>query len=216
MPTPIVSPASWPILRHPLWMLAALLLISAESYRLWSHGLIRTSETGLLEVGQNIFLFLACLLHSYHSRNDNAEPLYRYLCVGLALLCLALLLRELDIDKMGNSNQWENIELLVRSVTVTGIIIYCGTLLRHPDITWSGLKSFTTMPMLIFSFWGICCYLCGWPFDKSLFAIPQGLSAWAEETLELNATILLFCAACTKSFYAEHSLLPDFVHNRRR
>jgi hypothetical protein len=199
----IISSANWPILRHPLWILVALLIISAESYRLWNHGLISTSETGLLEAGQNIFLFLACLLHSYHSRNDNAEPLYRYLCVGLALLCLALLLRELDIDKMGNSNQWGNIELLVRSVTVTGIIIYCGKLSRRPGITWTGLKSFATTPLLTFSFLGVCCYLCGWPFDKSLFAIPQGLSAWAEETLELNATILLFCAACTKPFHTK-------------
>ena len=198
MPSPIIPTISWPIWRHPLWMFIALLLISVESYRLWSHGLISTSETGLLEVGQSIFLFLACLLHSYHSRNDKADPPYRYLCAGLALLCLTLLLRELDIDKMGNNNQWKTIELLVRSLAATGIIMYCGTLLRHPDITWSGLKSFTTMPMLIFSFWGICCYLCGWPFDKSLVAIPQELSAWAEETLELNATILLFCAACTK------------------
>ncbi|HSX83879.1 MAG TPA: hypothetical protein VLE50_00675 [Cellvibrio sp.] len=203
MPSPIIPNASWPILRHPLWMFVALLLISGESYRLWSHGLISTTETGLLEVGQNIFLFLACLLHSYHSRNDNAEPLYRYLCVGLALLCLALLLRELDIDKMGDNNQWRNIELLVRSVTVTGIIIFCGKLLRHPAITWSSLRSLSTMPILTFSFWGVCCYLCGWPFDKLLFAIPQGLSAWVEETLELNATILLFCAACTKPFHTK-------------
>lgn len=216
MSSPIISPASKPILRHPLWTLVALLLMSAESYRLWSHGLISTSETGLLEVGQNIFLFLACLLHSYHSHNDKADPLYRYLCAGLALLCLTLLLRELDIDKIGNNNQWKNIELLIRSLSATGIIIYCGKLRRHPTITWSSLKSVTTMPILIFSLWGVCCYLCGWPFDKSLFAIPQGLSAWVEETLEFNATILLFCAACTKPFHTENSLLPNLVHNSRR
>lgn len=177
MSSPIIPTASWPILRHPLWMLVALLLISGESYRLWSHGLISTSETGLLEVGQNIFLFLACLLHSYHSSNDKADPLHRYLCAGLALLCLTLLLRELDIEKMGSGNQWKNVELLIRGLAATGIIIYCGKLFNDPTITWSALKSVATMPILLFSLWGVCCYFCGWPFDKSLFAIPQGLSA---------------------------------------
>lgn len=203
--------------RRSPWILVALSLVSLESYRLWSQGFISTSEQGLLEVGQSIFLFLACLLHSYHSHTTKTDPLYRYLHAGLGLFCLTLLLRELDIDKLGNQDNywWRYAEWLGRGVTLMGIMVYGGKLFRHPDITFTRLTSLAATPTFGFTAWGVCCYLCGWPFDKIIFDLPPALSTWAEETLELNATILFFCAACTRFSHADNSLLPDFIHDSR-
>ncbi len=199
------------------WILVVLSLISLESYRLWSQGFISTSEQGLLEVGQSIFLLLACLLHSYHSHTNKTDPLYRYLHAGLGLFCLALLLREFDMDKLGNQDNhwWRYVEWLVRGATLLGITAYAGKLLRHPNITLTRLTSLAATPAFGFTVWGACCYLCGWPFDESIFDLPPALSVWAEETLELNATILFFCAACTRSFHTDNSLLPNFIHDGR-
>lgn len=196
-------------------MLPILSLVSLASYRLWSQGVISTSESGLLEVGQNIFLLLACLLYSYHSYDDNADSLYRLLYRGLALFCLTLLLRELDIDRLGGveNGRWEMIELSVRGAALLGVIIYCGAWIRSPDIQPSRIKILLSRPTMSFIYWGAFCYLCTWPFDKSLLAIPQSTAGWIEETLELNATILFFSAACIKFFATDASLLPDLVHD---
>lgn len=202
-----------------LWLCLTLAAINLVSYSLWTSGAISAAETGQLEAGQSIFLLLACLLHSYHSRANKMCFIARYGHCGLALFCFALFLREMDIDKMGhieNADLWRALELMMRSLTLVGFLV-CGKLfLKHPRINILHVKRFLSTPTAFFSLCGCVTYLCGWPFDKLLFGIPDAVSVWAEETVEFDAACLFLYAALTPFSIGSSSLLPDLVHDSRR
>jgi hypothetical protein len=168
------------------------------TYWLWSTGMISTSEDGFLEVGQNIFLLLACLLHSYHSRQEEKGNLYRDIHAGMALFCFVLLLREVDIDQLGSTGIWEDIEMIIRGVTLVGILIYAAHMMARLKLIRLHIHALLTSPMIILTILGCAIYSSSWPFDKMIFAIPTELSIWAEETLELTATIVLLLAAYSR------------------
>lgn len=173
----------------------ALIAASLMSYSLWSGAIIDTAENGVLELAQNIFLLLACLLHSNHSWTKPSISHERHWHSGLALLCFALLLREVDINRFGTSTTWGTIEIIVRGVTVFVGVIYAGLVFSRWRLAAKNIRLLATSPTTILTGLGCVAYLSSWPFDKMIFALPGDISEWIEETLELNATILLFAAS---------------------
>lgn len=190
---------SLPISHSMLFVATGLAALNLVTYWLWSRQMISTSEDGFLEVGQNIFLLLACLLHSYHSRQEEKGNLYRAIRAGMALFCFVLLLRELDIDQLGSTGIWEDIEMIIRGVTLVGILIYAAHMMARVKLIRQHIHALLTSPMIILTILGCAIYSSSWPFDKMIFAIPTELSIWAEETLELTATIVLLLAACRRN-----------------
>jgi len=45
-------------------------------------------------------------------------------------------------------------------------------------------------------------YALSWPFDKSMVPLAAPVSMWFEETLQLNATLILFIGAWSRTVEA--------------
>lgn len=181
---------------HPAIISMTLLLITTVTYNLWRLDNVIPTENGLLESGQLVFLILACLLSSYHAKVQfNQFPTERFLHIGLALFCFALILRECDIDQLGSSSNWKTLEIVLRSATLFAFIGFAGIIASKRSSLFLNFRILQQIPLIILALLGCVSYLASWPFDKELFNLPEALSIFIEESFELNACVLFFFAS---------------------
>ncbi|MBE0596956.1 MAG: hypothetical protein IH614_06795 [Desulfuromonadales bacterium] len=161
---------------------------------LWLHDRSVTAENHLLENSQAVFLALAIALHIVQSARtgDGAVRLFH---LTLGLLCLSVLVREIDIDKLGSAAIWNSMEVVVRLCVVLVWIVLGSYLLRHWEELWR-----RRLPLLIsmnsfLVYLGIFFYMASWFFDKSVIPVNPDVSQLWEELLQLSATVFFFVSA---------------------
>ena len=121
--------------------------------------------------------------------------LKRDIRIGLALFALPLFLREVDIDKLGSSAAWDVLEKTLRALAVLMILGFTWHMSRRVKLVMRNLSHILLSPTVMLTLVACMFYACGWPFDRELFSIDKGLSQWFEETFELDACLLFFCAS---------------------
>lgn len=187
------------------------------AYWLWTFTPRITAENDLLETAQYLFLLLACATHIFQSGKAPPKSVERHLRWNLALFCFALLLREFDIDRVGDAQIWHSIESLIRSLTLITLVIYWGWAWGWPAkkgrIHWCNISGIFATPTIVLTIIGCIFYAAGWPFDKLKFSIAADFSGLIEETLELNACMLLFFAACMRGY---HSGTTETTKNKQK
>jgi len=179
------------------FFIVGLLAISSTlSFEAWQFNPAIVKENALLELAQGGFLLLAALVQGWRAFNAHDSGLKRDIRLGLALFALALFLREVDIDKLGGSAAWDVIEKVLRVITLLMILGFTLHMSRRIKLVMRNAGKILLSPTVMLTILACVFYACGWPFDRELFNnIDKGLSQWFEETLELNACLLFFCAS---------------------
>lgn len=172
-----------------------LAISSTLSFEAWQRDSSVVQENALLELVQGAFLLLAIVIQAWHALNSHDAGLKRDIRLGLALFTYALFLREVDIDKLGSSELWNTLETLLRVVALLAILGFALHMSRRLKLVFHNLGKILLSPTIIMSLLACVFYAFGWPFDRELFNIDKGLSQWFEETFELNACLLFFCAS---------------------
>lgn len=171
--------------------LIASLLCTTGAFFLWLGDEEIVKEDHLIENTQVALLLLAFAVHGGRAVL-RPSPLDRLVRIGLALLCLSMLLRELDIHRLVSPAA----ELTLRGMVVVGWVAYVAVVVPRLDALWQGRWR------LIFSWCGIFTaaamglYAFSLPFDKMLIPLPEYTAKFIEQgVLQLNATIFFFTAA---------------------
>jgi hypothetical protein len=116
----------WPVLVSAFcaWGVAAL----------WNGDKTIAEENGLLENGQVTLLVVAGLLHFIQRRRIDSSSVVRICHAVLGMLCLSVVIREIDIDKIGPAAAWGIAELSVSFLSgvywarmFSGIWRHCGS-----------------------------------------------------------------------------------------
>jgi hypothetical protein len=181
------------------FILGLLAISTTSSFQLWQLQPSISAENALLETAQGMFLLLTASLQGLRALTSKNSGLERDIRYGLALFALLLFLREVDIDKIGISPHWALLEKTLRGVALLLTLRFTVHLFNRQKVIMANLARLVWSPTLLVSLLGCLFYASGWPFDKELFNIDKSLSLWYEETLELNACLLLLCASFTKS-----------------
>lgn len=183
-----------------LFLIAGLLVItSALSLTLWQQNPLITAENALLELGQGGLLLAAALIQGLRALNSTPNSLKRDVRLGLALFAFAFFLREVDIDQLGASAYWALVEKLLRASALLMIGVFIFHMLPRLQLMLRCLPKVMGAPTVLVSLLACVLYASGWPFDKGLTGLDSELSLWFEETLELNACLLLLCASALAS-----------------
>ncbi|MEC7120865.1 MAG: hypothetical protein VXW65_13330 [Pseudomonadota bacterium] len=136
----------------------------------------------------------------------NRSAMDLYVRLALALLCIAFLVREVDIDLLGESIWWAWAEDMIRIMVGLSILVWYGFLSSKLKVFWAAKSELIHSAVLALSFWGCVWYLGSWPFDKMLVVEDASLSALIEIIFELSATVTLCMAA-----WLPEQILPDKV-----
>lgn len=178
------------------FFIAGLLAISsALSFEIWQLNPWITQENAPLELTQGGLLLLAALIQCARAFSKHTSGLQRDICLGLALFTFMLFLREVDIDQLGTAGLWGTLETLLRVLALMVALFFVAHITRRIKMIRCSLNKIFRAPMVKITILGCLLYACGWPFDKELLNIDEGLSLWFEETFELNACLLFFCAS---------------------
>ncbi len=177
------------------FIIGILAISSTLSFEAWQFNSAIAHENALLELAQGGFLLLAALVQGWRAFKDHDTGLRRDIRIGLALFALALFLREVDIDKLGSSVVWDILEKTLRVIAVLMILGFTWHMSRRIKSVVRNVGSILLSPTIMLTILGCIFYACGWPFDREFFSIDKDLSQWFEETFELNACLLIFCAS---------------------
>lgn len=183
------------------WQLTLMLTgLSCALLILWLFNPDIAQENNLIETSQSVFLSFSVLLHvyTYQINAQRNNTLENYLQTGLIIFCVAVLLREIDIDRWGNSGLWNQLELLLRGVTVISVLIYGYLILGKIHRLLNSWRTIIQQPMIRITMLGGIAYSAGWFFDKNIFLLSAGSSLFIEELLELNATALFVIGAAVQ------------------
>lgn len=179
-----------------IFFIVGLLAISSTlSFEAWQFNPAIIKENALLELAQGGFLLLAALVQGWRAFNTHDSGLKRDIRLGLALFALALFLREVDIDKLGINAAWDALEKILRVVALLMILGFTLHMSRRIRPVIRNVVKILLSPTVMLTVLACVFYACGWPFDRELFNIDKVLSQWFEETFELNACLLFFCAS---------------------
>ena len=177
------------------FFIVGLLVISSTlSFKAWQFNPDVINENALLELAQGGFLLLAAIIQTWRAFSAQDSGLKRDIRLGLALFALALFLREVDIDKLGNSVVWSALEKILRATALLMIFSFIWHMSRRIQLVLRNAAKILRSPTVVVTLLACAFYACGWPFDREVFSIDKGLSQWFEETLEVNACLLLLCA----------------------
>lgn len=177
------------------FIIGVLAITSTLSFEAWQLNPTIVKENALLELAQGVFLLLAAMFQGWRAFNAHDSGLKRDIRIGLALFALALFLREVDIDKLGSSAAWDVLEKTLRALAVLMILGFTWHMSRRVKLVMRNLSHILLSPTVMLTLVACMFYACGWPFDRELFSIDKGLSQWFEETFELDACLLFFCAS---------------------
>jgi hypothetical protein len=161
---------------------------------LWINDKTIARENGPLENGQVTLLVVAGLLHFIQRFRIDSSSVVRICHVVLGMLCLSIVIREVDIDKIGPAAAWKTAESILRLSVVLVWCVVGAHVFRHLlelwQHRWSVLFSMTSWLTGI----GIVFYLVSWFFDKSVESMGPETRRLCEELLELIGGIF-FCTA---------------------
>lgn len=177
------------------FIIGLLAISSTLSFEAWQFNPDIVKENALLELAQSGFLLLATLIQAWRAFNTHNSGLKRDIRLGLALFVLALFLREVDIDKLGNSAAWDALEKILRLIALLMILGFALHMSRRIKLVMHNRSKILLSPTVLLSILACVFYAGGLPFDRELLAIDKSLSQWFEETFELNACLLFFCAS---------------------
>ncbi len=177
------------------FIIGLLAISSTLSFELWQLTPQVTAENALLELTQGGFLLLAALLQSLRAFHTHDSGLKRDIRLGLALFTFALFLREVDINKLGSSDLWNALETILRVIALLMILGFTLHMSRRIKLVTHNIGKILLSPTVMLTMLACVLYAGGWPFDRELFSIDKSLSLWFEETFELNACLLFFCAS---------------------
>lgn len=202
------QPDALPVLQEPasytnwirtlalIFFIVGLLVISSTlSFEIWQLNPGITQENASLELTQGGLLLLAALIQCTRAFSQYDSSLQRDICLGLALFTFMLFLREVDIDQLGMSALWSTLENTLRILALIAVLFFVTHMIRRIKIIRGSLNKIFRAPIVNITIVGCLLYACGWPFDKELLNVDKGLSLWIEETFELNACLLFFCAS---------------------
>lgn len=168
---------------------------SALSFEAWLLNPAIINENALLELAQSSFLILATLLQGWRAFNTHDSSLKRDIHLGLALFAFALLLREIDVEYLGSGVFWNALETILRLIALLAILSFALRMSRQTKLVMDNLGHILLSPTILLSVVACVFYACSLPFDRELFEMDTHLSKWFEETFELNACLLFFCAS---------------------
>jgi amino acid transporter len=124
------------------------------------------------------------------------------------MLCLSIMVREIDIDKLGPQAGWELAENLIR---VAGGLVWLWLLVliyQKRQWHWPRRTEILITSTSLLTGAGVVLYIASWFFDKSVVPLSSAQSQLWEETLQLSGTIFLFTAGL-HSIPLRKIYLPD-------
>lgn len=178
-----------------LWWLIVMAASTLVTVAWWRYDKSVVEEHHVIESAQALLLLAGCAIHGLRARAvpGTFESLFR---MGLALLCLSLATREVDIDRLGAPPLWPIIEYVVRSVVV-GLWVALGVLLAHRQEQhaqlWRNSLRAALSPTGLYTASGALLYGVSFFFDKQMLPLSPLVMVLCEETIQLNGA-LLFCA----------------------
>lgn len=169
-------------------------VLSYFAWRLWRTHKWLTAEDQLLESWQAVFLTFAFGVHLLRWLAASTRPVG--LChLTLAMLCVSVLLREVDVDQIGDAAIWSSLETILRlTIVVAWLIVLQGVGHDFPilwRIRWEVLLSIKSA----LTFLAIVLYAVSRLFDKHDLPVEEELSRLLEEVIQLSATIFFFAGA---------------------
>ncbi len=180
----------------PSWSLIPVFLCILCDFAgglLWAEGFSITQENALLENSQVFFLALAVFL-SIRQVSYEENKTVRISHAVLGMLFLSIVIREVDINRLGSAAIWEAAELVIRLGAVV-VWLYLGALVfRKWKTLWRIRFSILFSPTSFLTAVGILFYMISWHFDKSASPNQEWNRLW-EELLQLNGTIFFFAAS---------------------
>ncbi len=160
---------------------------------LWAEGLSITEENGLLENSQVFFLALAvCLSIRHVSYVENNTVRISHAVLGM--LFLSIMIREVDINRLGSAAIWEKAELVIRLGAAVVWLCLGALVFRKWKTLWRTRFSILFSPTSFLTALGILFYMISWYFDKSTSPNQEWNRLW-EELLQLNGTVFFFAAS---------------------
>lgn len=178
-----------------LIVIAVLAVVPSATYPLWQGAPDVLRENHLIESAQAALLFFAASIRVFQiGRLPPCISVARLYHHTLALFCLSLFIREVDINRFGSHPAWSAIEIGVRA-SVAGLWLYLLIqVLKHRHPIWAQRPALLMHPGSLLVYGGILCYGASWFFDKEVLITGEA-ARFVEETLQLQATALLFLSA---------------------
>ncbi len=161
---------------------------------LWAGDQSVSDENHLMENSQVFFLMLAVGLHLKH-RLTLQLPLARICHMTLALLCLSVMIREIDIDKLGTHTGWDTLEKIIRGVLVLFWVVHVVSVWRCLGALWALREKILFSQTSFLTAIAIGFYCVSYLFDKRLIPVEADLSQFIEESIQLTGTIFFFAAS---------------------
>lgn len=179
-------------------LIAILVTVTIGCCIRWHFDPYVAAENHLMENTQAVFLMLAWWMHGWRAAKMDRSSVSFIFHIGLSLLMYSFLLRELDISEMDAPGEhiltWT--EHILRGIGWTCWVLYFVKFFAHFKAIFAQRWKLMATPVMIFTLCGAVLMSAGWPFDKKKFAaLSEETSEFIEESLELNAYIVLFVAS---------------------
>jgi hypothetical protein len=199
--------------RNPAVLLTGLAVVTALCYAGWQMNADFAEENNVMEWGQALFLLLACVVQGTRTLRYGRDTLGFVIHAGLTLLMYSFLVRELDMREWDDagSHAWRWVEHVARFIGWSLWVVMLGLVALRAGRLLRAARRIAALPVLWYVALAGVLMVSGWPFDKEAFSgLAHDTSRFIEEALELNAYILLFCAALADSWPedAGHPLFP--------
>lgn len=182
-------------LRKTLFPTCIALVAGSLIYYLWRIDATITAENRLIENSQVALLGLASAFHFIRSSGVSISPLAKICQRVLGLLFLSLIVREVDIDKLGDASVWRSVERIIRVIVVAAWLPLAASVFRNLRPLWNERAKILMSPCAWLTGAGVIFYMLSFFFDKSLVPILPSYSQLCEQLLQLIATICCFSGA---------------------
>lgn len=151
-------------------------------------------ENGILENSEVVLLCLAALNFLY----GFVAARWRSITFFSFIVCLAFILRELDVEKFNLNSIILFLGSGVGRVILLTSLFIIGFYLLYKEITFSIVKRLMNSMFFYCLIFSSIFLVLSWVFDKKIFDIPY--LVLLEELSELNAYFIIFLASIVYSF----------------
>lgn len=141
---------------------------------------------------------------------DRVSAIYH---ATIAVLCLSLFARELDVDELGPQAIWPWIESIFR---IAIVLLWIRIVVRVRSAVWrsaawrsAGWLALSRGSYFVYA--GTQLYLVSWFFDKGMLPLSIEINLYFEETLQLLATLFFVLGALMRST----TIAPSEIGARR-
>jgi hypothetical protein len=186
----------------------AIVLCCAATALGWRYSPAALAENGWVEWLQVVLLLTTAAVVFHASRMTRGCDVLR---LGLALLCLTMAVREVDIDSLGSSPAWANAERIIRA----GVLGLWCSLLVYASLTsrrlLAKLGAWVPDPSMQLVLLAGSCFVFAQPFDQRWGRgwLGDSTSLWAEESLELAGAAILGMGAAAMHRKRKRAVNPS-------